>query len=126
MGALSDASDNAELNGVEGVALYDFEATSGTELSLRQGDNVYVFARTGEWWFGDVDDRSGYATQFVQSIRCFFVLSKLTYTQCFGSATSLRALCASMAIQVLHPPRSLRLTPLPVWYVVLGWAACPS
>lgn len=71
VGALSDASDNAELNGVEGVALYDFEATSGTELRLRQGDNVYVFARTGEWWFGDVDDRSGYATQFPQSIVVF-------------------------------------------------------
>ena len=40
-------------------ALYDYEATDDTELSLREGDIIDIYDNSGDWWMAELNGKRG-------------------------------------------------------------------
>jgi hypothetical protein len=50
-------------------AIYPYEATESTDLSFNTGDRIMVLKRDGEWWTGQIGDRTGtFPNNYVQKI----------------------------------------------------------
>jgi hypothetical protein len=81
-GSLSDDDYPSEMDSegfysdeaIEAIAIHDYEARSGEEVSFHKGQSVFVLQQTddGNWWDGFVGSKRGYIpTQYVEIVLPF-------------------------------------------------------
>ncbi|CAF3974242.1 unnamed protein product, partial [Rotaria sp. Silwood1] len=65
----NDQSSNDVDNGEVYEAIYSYEATDPSDLSFDIGERVIVLKRDGDWWTGQIGDRTGlFPNNYVQKV----------------------------------------------------------